>query len=84
MAFPDLFSEGDLGGVIVGSQPYLGSLDGVESFDNDTPVHVEAFYRHQITDNISLTPGVLWFLAPNQDDDNDDIVLGTLRLSFTF
>ena len=84
MAFPDLFSEGDLGGVIVGSQPYLGSLDGVDDFDNDTPVHVEAFYRHQLTDNISLTPGVLWFLAPNQDDDNDDIVLGTLRLTFTF
>ena len=84
MAFPDLFSEGSLGGIIVGSQPYLGSLDGVEGFDNDTPIHVEGFYKYQLTDNLAITPGILWFLAPNQDDDNQDIVLGTLRLTFTY
>ncbi|AFY37605.1 cyanobacterial porin [[Leptolyngbya] sp. PCC 7376] len=51
---------------------------------NSIPWHIEAFYRHQMTDNISLTPGVIWLTAPNQSSQNPDVVVGTLRLTFSF
>ncbi len=52
--------------------------------ENTIPWHIEAFYRHQVTDNISLTPGVIWLTAPNQSSRNPDVVIGTLRLTLTF
>ncbi len=82
--FPDLGKEGNLGAIVLGAQPYLASLEGVEKFENDTPFHIEIFYKYQLTDNISLTPGIIWHLAPNQNTNNQDIVTGTLRTTFTF
>jgi carbohydrate-selective porin OprB len=50
----------------------------------DVPLHIEAFYRHQINDNISITPGIIWLTAPNQNNDNSDAVIATLRTTFQF
>lgn len=50
----------------------------------DTTLHLEAFYRIRVTDNISLTPGVVVILNPNQNDNNDTITIGALRTTFTF
>ena len=86
-AFPDLFKEGNQGGLVVGMEPTLTSLKtGLDrpSFKNDTSLHVEAYYRHQITDKISVTPSITWITAPNQDKDNEDIVIGGLRTTFDF
>jgi hypothetical protein len=89
LAFPDLFKMGNLGGIMVGVEPYLGDSE-IRSdasdivITNDTSLHIEAFYRYQITDNISLTPGVVWITAPNQNNGNDDAVLATLRTTFRF
>ncbi|MGJ3252958.1 MAG: iron uptake porin [Elainellaceae cyanobacterium] len=85
LGFPDLLQEGNFGGLMVGVEPYLGGVDGDFIFvENDTSLHVEAFYRYQITDNISITPGVVWLTAPDQNNDNSDIVVGTLRTTFSF
>jgi hypothetical protein len=90
LAFPDLFKQGNLGGIIIGAEPYLGSVDiqgfGLGDFDlrNDTSLHIEAFYRYQITDNIAITPGLVWVTAPDQNRDNSDYVIGTFRTTFTF
>ncbi|MEO0968960.1 MAG: iron uptake porin, partial [Cyanobacteria bacterium J06639_18] len=86
-AFPDLFKEGNQGGLVVGMEPTLTSLKtdlDRPSFKNDTSLHVEAYYRHQITDKISVTPSITWITAPNQDKDNEDIVIGGLRTTFDF
>ena len=85
LAMPDLFGEGNLGGIVAGVQPYLGGtdLDDVE-FDNDLPVHLEAFYRYRLNDNISITPGVIWLLNPDQSESNNDDVIATLRTTFRF
>ena len=90
LAFPDLGAEGNLGGLIVGMQPRLqeassnlAAVLGADE-DEDTGLHIEAFYRYQITDNIAITPGVVWLTAPNHNADNDDIVLGTIRTTFRF
>lgn len=52
--------------------------------NNDTSLHVEAFYQYQLTDNISITPGVIWLTAPDHNNRNDDLVIGVVRTTFTF
>ena len=84
----DLFKEGNTGGFVVGVEPYLAELDALvdfnENFKNDTSLHIEAYYQHKIRKNISLTPAIIWITAPNQDRNNNDIVLGTLQTVFSF
>ncbi|MFM7220866.1 MAG: iron uptake porin [Nodosilinea sp.] len=90
LAFPDLGGRGNLGGVLVGMQPRLtGTTPGLGSAldlrrDPDVGLHVEAFYRLALNDNIDITPGVVWLTAPNHDADNADIILGVLRTTFRF
>ncbi|MEG4215020.1 iron uptake porin [Microcoleus sp. Pol14C6] len=87
LALPDLGKEGNLLGIVVGREPYLDELEAsrsLRSFRNDDSYHVEGFYKFQLSDNISVTPGVIWVTNPNQDDRNDDIIIGTLRTTFTF
>jgi Carbohydrate-selective porin, OprB family/S-layer homology domain len=84
LAFPDLLKEGNLGGLIVGVQPYLGNPRqvGIDA-SNSLPLHVEAFYRYQLNDNISITPGLVYLNAPDQQD-KDDAFIGVVRTTFTF
>jgi hypothetical protein len=88
LAFPDLFTEGSTGGIIVGMQPWVSESDieiaGVELGDRDTSVHIEAFYEYALTDNIKITPGVIVVTTPDSDDDNSPLVIGTIRTTFTF
>ncbi|NJK48485.1 iron uptake porin [Candidatus Gracilibacteria bacterium] len=83
-AFPDLLKEGNLGGLIVGVQPYLGNPRqvGIDA-SNSLPLHIEAFYRYQLNDNISITPGLVYLNAPDQQDKNDAFI-GVVRTTFTF
>ena len=85
-AFPDLGKEGNLLGLVVGAEPYLTSFSGgnPQPFKVDLPLHIEAFYRYQVNDNISITPGFIWLTAPNQDNNNDDNVIATIRTTFQF
>lgn len=91
--FPDFGKEGSLLSFIVGVEPYLAGttgftvVDGQDQARRDDPdigLHVEAIYRYQLTDNISITPGVIWLTAPGHNDDNNDIVVGTVRTTFQF
>ena len=73
------------GGLIIGSEPYLAGFNHA-SLDagNDTPLHVEAFYTLRLSDQVSISPGLLWLTAPNQDRNNSDRVIATLRTTFKF
>jgi Carbohydrate-selective porin, OprB family/S-layer homology domain len=85
--FPDLFKRGNQGGLVVGMEPTLTSLTTNlprANFKSDTSLHLEAYYRHQMTDRLSVTPSVIWITAPNQDNDNEDIVIGGIRTTFDF
>lgn len=88
LAFPDLGKEGNLLGVIVGQEPKLTGTSGFlingRRNDPDTSLHVETFYRHQIRDNLSITPGLIWITAPNHNNDNGDLVVLTVRTTFEF
>ncbi|MTJ06764.1 MULTISPECIES: iron uptake porin [unclassified Anabaena] len=100
LAFPDLGKEGNLGGIVVGVPPHAtrsgiarpafrpffgGATDVISTIPNrTTPLHLEAFYKYKLNNNISITPGVIWLVAPNQTSNNPDVVIGTVRTTFTF
>ena len=85
LGFQDLGKKGNLAGIVVGMEPKVtdSSIDEIDR-DRDTSYHIEAFYQFKINDNIAITPGVIWLTAPDHNDDNDDVVIGALRTSFTF
>jgi hypothetical protein len=73
-------------GLIVGMEPKVTSGDGVLAAleDLDTSIHIEGFYEYQLSDNISITPAFVWLTAPDHNTNNDDLVIGTVRTTFTF
>lgn len=52
--------------------------------DEDNSMHIEGFYQLQLTENISVTPGVIWITAPGFNNDNNDLVIGVVRTTFAF
>lgn len=59
-------------------------LDAGRRRDRNTGFHIEGFYKFNVTRNIAITPGVIWLTAPGHDNRNDDIVIGTVRTTFSF
>ncbi|MGK7936243.1 MAG: iron uptake porin [Xenococcaceae cyanobacterium] len=85
LAFRDLGKEGNLTGIIVGMEPWVtnSSIDTLGK-DEDISFHLEAFYQYRITDNIAITPGIVWITAPDNNRNNNDLVIGVIRTTFTF
>jgi len=95
LGFPDLGKKGNLGGIIVGVEPIADASSRLSSDlqrlgvartgdNNDTSWHIEGFYQIQLTDNIAITPGVIWITAPDHNSNNNDIVIGVIRTTFSF
>ncbi|MDZ8188854.1 MAG: iron uptake porin [Nostoc sp. ChiSLP02] len=96
-AFPNLLRRGNLGGILVGQPPKITSSTLPEGFNfpnfsdggtaggrSDTSIHVELFYRAQLSENIALTPGLFVVFNPDHNAANDALVVGTLRATFRF
>ena len=88
LALPNLGKEGSLAGVVIGSEPKVTSSSiNTDNFreDEQKSLHLEAFYQYQVNDNIAVTPGVVWITEPVQETANsDDLVIGTIRTTFSF
>jgi len=119
LAFPNLGRKGNLGGLIVGVEPFVvgTNIKGNPSLLNPTSVnpalvpaalalvnstpigqliknfndpdpnvslHIEGFYQMRLTENISVTPGVIVITSPGFDARNSSIVIGTIRTTFSF
>ncbi|MBD2593336.1 carbohydrate porin [Nostoc spongiaeforme FACHB-130] len=97
--FPDLFAQGNLGGIYVGQPPKITSStlpvgNNVPDFENTglgraggqpgTTTQIEAFYRFRMTDNIYITPGIIHILEPGHTPDSDPVTIGILRSTFLF
>jgi hypothetical protein len=86
-AFTDVGKEGSVLGFLVGMEPRLtaisSNINNGQS-DRDTSLHVDAFYRYALTNNISITPGLIWITAPNFDARNSDDFIGVVRTIFSF
>ncbi|MEH2423442.1 MAG: iron uptake porin [Nostoc sp.] len=87
--FRDLFKSGNTAGILFG-QPLFrsdsgGSAQLTPTGDNRaTPYHLEAYYRLQVSDNISITPGAFVLFNPEGNSNNDTTTVGILRTTFTF
>jgi hypothetical protein len=85
LAFPDLGNEGSVGGIVIGQPPKVTENDfGTEFEDRDTSLHLEAFYRFQLTDDIAITPGLFVITNPEHNDNNDTVYIGIIRTTLTF
>ncbi|PSF35201.1 hypothetical protein C7H19_17630 [Aphanothece hegewaldii CCALA 016] len=82
LSFPDVGGEGFLPGILFGIPPTVTHSDVSE--DRNTAYHIEAFYRLQLNDNISITPGVWVILNPENNDRNSTQWVGHIRTSFLF
>ena len=93
LAFPDLGKKGNLGGIIIGQPPKVTSNDfgpavltstSNRRLDSDTSLHLEALYRYQVNNNLSITPGLIVIFNPEGNSNNDTIYTGLLRTTFRF
>ncbi len=85
LAFPDLLKEGNVAGFIVGMEPRVtSSTNRTLPEDKDTSLHVEGFYQFKLSDNIAITPGLIWLTAPDHNKNNSDLLIGVVRTTFTF
>jgi hypothetical protein len=84
LAFPDLLKEGSLGGIVVGMPPKVTSHDIDQLEDQDTSLHVEAFYRFQMSEYIAITPGFFLVTNPDHREENDTVFVGVVRTQFRF
>jgi len=82
LALPDFGRPGNLLGFVFGVPPKVTSSDVAK--DSKTSYHLEGFYRFQVNDFISVTPGVYVILNPEHKNTNDDIWVGVLRTTFSF
>ena len=52
--------------------------------DRATGFHIDGSYRFQVSNNISITPAIIYLTRPNQDWASDGAVIGVIRSSFVF
>ncbi|QLE42362.1 hypothetical protein FD723_19330 [Nostoc sp. C052] len=84
VALPDFGKKGNVLGIFAGAEPYSFNRPVAGLTGNNVPYHFEGFYKYRVSDNISITPGVIWLTSPGQSSANDDAIIGTLRTTFTF
>jgi hypothetical protein len=77
VSVPNIDGKGSLAGLLVGTEPYVGGLGTV-------PYHIEGFYKYKFSDNLSITPGLIYLSAPNQTNNGNSAVIGVVRSTFTF
>lgn len=88
LVFPDLGKEGNLGAITIGMPPkviansYTSEAGGGR--EPDSTLHLEALYRYQVTDNIAITPGVIYIINPENNRTNDNFWVGVVRTTFSF
>ncbi|MTJ06956.1 iron uptake porin [Anabaena sp. UHCC 0204] len=79
IALPDFGKQGNVLGIFGGAQPY-----SLRAGASETPFQVEGFYKYRVSENISVTPGVIWVTSPGQSNNSNDAFIGTLRTTFSF
>jgi len=84
--FTDVFKKGNTAGVLFGQPIYRVGVGGAASLppNRATPYHLEAYYRFQVNDNISITPGAFVLFNPEGNSNNNTTAVAILRTTFTF
>jgi hypothetical protein len=84
--FRDVLKKGNSAGILFGQPLYRVDASGAANLPSDRgiPYHLEAYFRYQVTDNISITPGGFVLFNPEGDSRNDTTAVGVLRTTLTF
>ncbi len=88
-AFPDFGQKGNNLAFILGIPPKLNTRSGTglataSSSNPDTSYHIEALYKVKLSDNLSITPGLILVTNPEHNSANPTEYVGTLRTTFKF
>jgi Carbohydrate-selective porin, OprB family len=83
-AFPDLGGSGNLGGLLVGQEPRVTGATGAALADTGSSLHLEGFYQIRLSENLSITPGLIYLTAPDHNSSNGGALIGTVRTTFSF
>jgi BMFP domain-containing protein YqiC len=93
LAFNDVGGKGSTLGFVLGLPPSVTSSSDATRKDNSTPIHIETFYKYKLSENLSITPGLVMILNPNvggasttgaASGSNPTLFLGTIRTTFSF
>jgi Carbohydrate-selective porin, OprB family/S-layer homology domain len=94
LVFPDLLIPGNMGALIIGQQPRIvgGSVSRCGASgsnqnavpDCDMNLHLEALYKFKVNGNITITPGVIVLLNPENNERNSTEFVPVVRTTFTF
>ncbi|MBW4642334.1 MAG: iron uptake porin [Goleter apudmare HA4340-LM2] len=82
VALADFGKRGNVLGIFGGAVPYARNRAGFAG--GDVPYQIEGFYKYRVSDNISITPGIIYLTSPNQGNNTDSAVIGTIRTTFSF
>src|SRR4028118_2044294 len=82
LALADFGRQGNLLGFVFGVPPKVTESDVARN--RNTSYHLEGFYRFQVNDFVSVTPGVYVIMNPEHNNRNEDIWVGLLRTTFSF
>jgi len=77
LQWDDAFAKGNAAGIAIGQNPSAGT--GV-----DDPLSLELFYKFQVTDNISITPGLFYITDSSNQVGNQDLWGGVIQTQFRF
>lgn len=80
----DLGKKGNIAGFVIGVPPKATSNTIANRQDNSTSLHLEAFYTHRISNNVSITPGIFVIDNPDHKSSNGAIWVGSIRTGITF
>jgi hypothetical protein len=82
LAIRDVGGPGNMIGFLAGVAPYAAGV--TFGPDDKNSFTAELFYKLQISDNISITPGIIYIDSPDNDLQNDATFVGAIRTTFTF
>lgn len=84
LAARDFGGKGNTLGFVLGIPPKVTANNVVTRRDNDSSLHLEAFYKYKLSDNLIITPGLLVLVNPEHNAANPTEYLGTIRTTFSF
>jgi hypothetical protein len=82
-AVKDLLIPGSLLGAAFG-QPFINDLPSAPGVNDETQSNLEVFYRFPVSDNITITPGMMAIFNPNNSSVNSTLIQGYVRAVFSF
>jgi hypothetical protein len=88
LSLVDISGKDSLAGIIIGQPPKVTynqfTANGSSFSDPDTSLHLEAFYRIPVAENIATTAGVLVITNPDHNAANGTTYVGVIRTLFKF